>query len=31
MTKIHRELLEIVELEAVNLDSAYGFQLNVPR
>jgi len=32
MTKIHRELLEtIVELEAVNLDSAYGFQLNVPQ
>jgi hypothetical protein len=32
MTKIHRELLEtIAELEAVNLDSAYGFQLNVPQ
>ena len=32
MTKIHRELLEtIVDLEAVNLDSAYGFQLNVPQ
>jgi hypothetical protein len=32
MTKIHRELLEpITDLEAVNLDSAYGFQLNVPQ
>jgi hypothetical protein len=32
MTKIHRELLEpIVDLEAVNLDTAYGFQLNVPQ
>jgi hypothetical protein len=32
MTKIHRELLgPIVDLEAVNLDSAYGFQLNVPQ
>lgn len=32
MTKIHRELLEpIANLEAVNLDSAYGFQLNVPQ
>jgi hypothetical protein len=32
MTKIHRELLEpIADLEAVNLDTAYGFQLNVPQ
>jgi hypothetical protein len=32
MTKIHRELLQpITDLEAVNLDSAYGFQLNVPQ
>jgi len=32
MTKIHRELLEpIVNLNAVNLDTAYGFQLNVPQ
>jgi hypothetical protein len=32
MTKIHRELLEpITDLEAVNLDTAYGFQLNVPQ
>lgn len=32
MTKIHRELLQaIVDLEAVNVDSAYGFQLNVPQ
>jgi hypothetical protein len=32
MTKIHRELLApIADLEAVNLDSAYGFQLNVPQ
>jgi hypothetical protein len=32
MTKIHRELLEeVVDLEAVNLDTAYGFQLNVPQ
>jgi hypothetical protein len=32
MTKIHRELFEpIADLEAVNLDSAYGFQLNVPQ
>jgi hypothetical protein len=32
MTKIHRELLEpITDLKAVNLDTAYGFQLNVPQ
>jgi hypothetical protein len=32
MTKIHRELLEpITNLRAVNLDTAYGFQLNVPQ
>ncbi|MGH3732179.1 MAG: CysS/YqeB C-terminal domain-containing protein [Acidimicrobiales bacterium] len=32
MTKIHRELLEpIADLKAVNLDTAYGFQLNVPQ
>jgi hypothetical protein len=32
MTKIHRELLEpITDPEAVNLDTAYGFQLNVPQ
>jgi hypothetical protein len=32
MTKIHRALLEsITDLEAVNLDTAYGFQLNVPQ
>jgi hypothetical protein len=32
MTKIHRELLKpIADLEAVNLDTAYGFQLNVPQ
>ena len=32
MTKIHRELLaSIADLDAVNLDSAYGFQLNVPQ
>lgn len=32
MTKIHRELLEpIGDLKAVNLDTAYGFQLNVPQ
>jgi hypothetical protein len=32
MTKIHRELLRpIAELNAVNIDTAYGFQLNVPQ
>jgi hypothetical protein len=32
MTKIHRELLAAIgDLEAVNLDTAYGFQLNVPQ
>ncbi|MFI5036002.1 MAG: hypothetical protein ACHQFZ_07345 [Acidimicrobiales bacterium] len=32
MTKIHRELLSrLSEVRAVNLDSAYGFQLNVPQ
>ena len=32
MTKIHRKLLEpITDLKAVNLDTAYGFQLNVPQ
>ena len=32
MTKVHRELLApLAPLRAVNLDSAYGFQLNVPQ
>jgi hypothetical protein len=32
MTKIHRELFQpITNLKAVNLDTAYGFQLNVPQ
>ncbi len=32
MTKIHRELLKTVDnIKAVNLDTAYGFQLNVPQ
>lgn len=32
MTKVHRELLQRVSpARAVNLDSAYGFQLNVPQ
>jgi hypothetical protein len=32
MTKVHRELLaRLGSLRAVNLDSAYGFQLNVPQ
>ena len=32
MTKVHRELLEPLKpLTAVNLDTAYGFQLNVPQ
>jgi hypothetical protein len=32
MTKIHRGLLEaITDLQAVNLDTPYGFQLNVPQ
>jgi hypothetical protein len=32
MTKIHRGLLQpITNLKAVNLDTAYGFQLNVPQ
>lgn len=32
MTKIHRELLApLATLRAVNLDTAYGFQLNVPQ
>jgi hypothetical protein len=32
MTKIHRGLLEpITDLRAVNIDTAYGFQLNVPQ
>jgi hypothetical protein len=32
MTKVHRELLErLTPLTAVNLDTAYGFQLNVPQ
>jgi len=32
MTKVHRELLSrLSPLRAVNLDSAYGFQLNVPQ
>jgi len=31
MTKVHRDLLaRLSEVRAVNLDSAYGFQLNVP-
>lgn len=32
MTKVHRELLSrLPDVRAVNLDSAYGFQLNVPQ
>lgn len=32
MTKVHRELLSrISDVRAVNLDSTYGFQLNVPQ
>jgi hypothetical protein len=32
MTKIHREMLESLKpRNAVNIDSAYGFQLNVPQ
>ena len=32
MTKVHRELLgRLTPLTAVNLDTAYGFQLNVPQ
>ncbi len=32
MTKVHRALLEpLTPLTAVNLDTAYGFQLNVPQ
>ena len=32
MTKVHRELLSRLDpLRAVNLDTAYGFQLNVPQ
>ncbi len=32
MTKVHRDLLQRLEqVRAVNLDSAYGFQLNVPQ
>lgn len=32
MTKVHREILEPLRpLRAVNLDTAYGFQLNVPQ
>jgi hypothetical protein len=32
MTKIHREMLESLQpRKAVNIDSAYGFQLNVPQ
>jgi len=32
MTKVHRDLLQNLEqVRAVNLDSAYGFQLNVPQ
>jgi hypothetical protein len=32
MTKVHRELLApLTPLSAVNLDTAYGFQLNVPQ
>ncbi len=32
MTKVHREVLApITALNAVNLDTAYGFQLNVPQ
>jgi hypothetical protein len=32
MTKIHRELIApIADLNAVNIDTAYGFQLNVPQ
>jgi hypothetical protein len=32
MTKVHRDLLaRLSEVRAVNLDSAYGFQLNVPQ
>lgn len=32
MTKIHREMLESLSPQhAVNIDSAYGFQLNVPQ
>jgi hypothetical protein len=32
MTKIHRQLLKrLIEVRAVNLDSAYGFQENVPQ
>ena len=32
MTKVHRELLSgLGEVRAVNLDSPYGFQLNVPQ
>ncbi|HEV3267915.1 MAG TPA: hypothetical protein VGZ68_05890 [Acidimicrobiales bacterium] len=32
MTKVHREILApLTPLDAVNLDTAYGFQLNVPQ
>jgi hypothetical protein len=32
MTKVHRELFaRIADISAVNLDTAYGFQLNVPQ
>jgi len=32
MTKVHREILApFTSLDAVNLDTAYGFQLNVPQ
>ena len=32
MTKIHREILKSVQpTNAVNVDTAYGFQLNVPQ
>ena len=32
MTKVHRELLSgLGEVRAVNLDTPYGFQLNVPQ
>ena len=32
MTKVHRELLSrLAEVRAVNLDTPYGFQLNVPQ
>jgi hypothetical protein len=32
MTKVHREIFtRIPEISAVNLDTAYGFQLNVPQ